>query len=533
MENEDGRIGMRLDEVAGKRGDFVEGVASWNKGILLQILKDQKVGKGDLEGSVVIRALGNSNQNNQALESILNQEYTVKKAKKKAELGGSMAFLRKALKVVDPVEVWPVLSDRLESRKRYQDLTLDTIEKYIQAYIADFDRLDEMERYKWKAIKHFQDHWDIEAHDFASMLNESLSNTENLLASANYGPREMIKRMVEVAPEEVRQAFVELYDLRQPLVARIDRFITTCKLINDTDKIDGENSYQDARAAMVYLSFRYPEQHYLYKYDMFGDAIRKLSLGYKAKKNAVGIIPYEAACDFIKSRLIKNDEVMKLHQKRLNREDGEDCYRDPNLTVLAQDFIYAVAQHLPNLEEDSVDLDLQPIKLQEPKPITNLLLKIKADKSRDGKEYAFKTDREQQNARLKEIGDLGEQWMVNREKRILKENGRPDLAAKVEWVAKTIGDGLGYDIESRTLEGKKMYIEVKSTTGGLSTPFYITKNELDKSKKYAENYYLYRVYAIDEEKGSFQLETYVGPLTPFCQEAWTWRIVVGWMNDVN
>lgn len=39
------------------------------------------------------------------------------------------------------------------------------------------------EKYKWEALKWFQDNWNINATDFADMLNRSFSQTYNLLAS--------------------------------------------------------------------------------------------------------------------------------------------------------------------------------------------------------------------------------------------------------------------------------------------------------------------------------------------------------------
>ena len=49
------------------------------------------------------------------------------------------------------------------------------------------------EKYKWEAVKWFQDHWDVNAPDFAGMLSEALKKTYNLLASMNNYPRKMIE----------------------------------------------------------------------------------------------------------------------------------------------------------------------------------------------------------------------------------------------------------------------------------------------------------------------------------------------------
>ena len=53
------------------------------------------------------------------------------------------------------------------------------------------------EKFKWQTIKGFQDHWDIEAVDFCTMLKNSLDKTFNLLASTHYFPGKMIKEFAE------------------------------------------------------------------------------------------------------------------------------------------------------------------------------------------------------------------------------------------------------------------------------------------------------------------------------------------------
>ncbi len=69
------------------------------------------------------------------------------------------------------------------------------------------------EKYKWEAIKGFQDNWDVNAEDFAGMLHRSLDKTFNLLASMNNFPRRMIEGFAKTAPEEVRAMFIALYDI--------------------------------------------------------------------------------------------------------------------------------------------------------------------------------------------------------------------------------------------------------------------------------------------------------------------------------
>ena len=55
------------------------------------------------------------------------------------------------------------------------------------------------------------------------------------------------------------------------------------------------------------------------------------------------------------------------------------------------------------------------------------------------------------------VGALGEELVVDYERKRLRDAGRPDLAEDVQWVARDIGDGLGYDVLSFELSGEELY----------------------------------------------------------------------------
>jgi hypothetical protein len=105
-----------------------------------------------------------------------------------------------------------------------------------------------------------------------------------------------------------------------------------------------------------------------------------------------------------------------------------------------------------------------------------------------------KIDWEKVNAAQKHLGNLGEDFVFQLEKRYLTEAGRADLASQVTWVSKDEGDGLGYDVRSYDLKGKPKHIEVKTTNGGKGTPFLITTNEVLASEAHPMAYWLYRVF---------------------------------------
>lgn len=94
------------------------------------------------------------------------------------------------------------------------------------------------------------------------------------------------------------------------------------------------------------------------------------------------------------------------------------------------------------------------------------------------------------------IGELGEIFVIEHEKKKLNQLGILSLSESVKHISKEIGNHAGYDILSYAKDGSKMYIEVKTTTQGLASGFFITDNELQKLSS-LQGYFIYRVYNFD------------------------------------
>lgn len=95
------------------------------------------------------------------------------------------------------------------------------------------------------------------------------------------------------------------------------------------------------------------------------------------------------------------------------------------------------------------------------------------------------------------IGKAGERAAFEYEKRRLHLLGYEDLSLRVEWVADTRGDGLGYDIHSFDVVNGEVvdrYIEVKTTTGAIDKPFEVTGNEVEFSSENPEAFVLFRIF---------------------------------------
>ncbi len=111
--------------------------------------------------------------------------------------------------------------------------------------------------------------------------------------------------------------------------------------------------------------------------------------------------------------------------------------------------------------------------------------------------------------RNRELGEAGEELILQYEKRYLKLIDRHDLAGNVRWVSKLEGDGAGYDILSFDDRGEKKFIEVKTTTGGNKTPFFVSRNEYAFSVKEIEKYRLMRLFDFRRKPRAFEM---TGPL---------------------
>lgn len=112
------------------------------------------------------------------------------------------------------------------------------------------------------------------------------------------------------------------------------------------------------------------------------------------------------------------------------------------------------------------------------------------------------------------LGLAGEHFVVAYERARLVHSGCGQLAARVEHVAQTQGDGLGFDVLSFSNEGREKFIEVKTTRLAAVTPFYLSVNEIDFSKEHPEQFSLYRVFDYETRARLFALE---GSLLATCE----------------
>ncbi len=211
------------------------------------------------------------------------------------------------------------------------------LQEIIKAYKDYFPGNISHEIYKWKAVKCFQDNWDIDAKDFTAMLKEALSKTKNLLSSHMHFPRRMILAFSKIDQEFVRNMFRNLYDEHQDLAIRMETFAAQAKefaYINFPE----ENHYQNYNAISTYLWLRYPEEYFIYKYSeasRFCELIDSPII-IRRKADTESVLNAFGLYLEIASELRNDSDILYMVKRNLTA----DCYSDYNRHCAVTDLVF-------------------------------------------------------------------------------------------------------------------------------------------------------------------------------------------------
>lgn len=179
--------------------------------------------------------------------------------------------------------------------------------------------------------------------------------------------------------------------------------------------------------------------------------------------------------------LLRELVELRLSQDKLLDDAALTAVSTPAVTPLVKDFSKLIvdAPKIKKLEEPSGDYYRQP--------------------SPQKRDYL---ERESRNASL---GRAGEEFILNFEHHRLYILGCKELADKVDHVSVTQGDGLGYDILSFEPNGKERFIEVKTTTFGKQTPFFVSRGEVRFAQEHSDRFHIYRLFEFRKSPKMFDL----------------------------
>lgn len=221
----------------------------------------------------------------------------------------------------------------------------------LEEYKKDFDSEWQDEKYKWQAVKCFQDNWDIHAVDFASMLAKSLKKTANLLTSMNNFPKNMIIQYAEQEAETVRAMFLRLYDESKEVTGRILRFQSDAQELCERLSPETVQHYQRPMAITAYLWLKYPQKYEMYKYSVSKAAAEYLENPYKPVKGHTeeNIKENTKMIDEIQKAVMQDMELRAMYETRLDTE----CYPDKSYRMIAADVLYYIAGRLSGKEKQA------------------------------------------------------------------------------------------------------------------------------------------------------------------------------------
>lgn len=229
------------------------------------------------------------------------------------------------------------------------------------------------------------------------------------------------------------------------------------------------------------------------------------------------------------SELVGADYNKSAHRRsliaRIGRTEGSVERKHQNISAVLNELALPTIpgyKPLPNFQKSIIDaidryLTLNPQNLNPELPTKSLneapslfiepapILGPAPHKEHELARLVRKFDPVERDFRNRSLGEAGEATVFAFERQHLIVHGRPDLAEKVRWVAKEDGDGAGYDIRSYDPSGSERLIEVKTTNGLQTTPFYLTRNELSFSNERPKEFRICRLYDFSRQPKMFEL----------------------------
>lgn len=179
-----------------------------------------------------------------------------------------------------------------------------------------------------------------------------------------------------------------------------------------------------------------------------------------------------------------------------------------------------------------VDKNYRPAKFSLLNPISNKVIQpdeVTIIKEKTRRFTARKVDWEKVRDRNNEIGDQGEEFVLEFEIDRLVEALSIEIAKamqNVQHLSRLQGDGLGYDISSINDDGSSRYIEVKTTSGDFSQPFFMSENERRFFEEYGNSAFIYRVYNFNKEArhGNVRIISSSELFSDFTFDTTTWKV---------
>ena len=238
-------------------------------------------------------------------------------------------------------------------------INLEKLQNALAEYKKIFNERWQGEKYKWEAVKWFQDNWDINANDFVDMFAKATEKTANLLASMNNFPRKMMIQYAQDDAEAVRAMFINLYDETKDVTERILQFQSSAQDLCDRLS-PGYQHYQRPMAITVYLCLKYPQKYDIFKYTVCKATGIYLENDFIPTKEHTeqNIKGNSKLISEMQEVVSQDSELIELFESNLE----SDCYADESHRMLTFDLSFYIANYLADetkkVKEDWIGADI-------------------------------------------------------------------------------------------------------------------------------------------------------------------------------
>ncbi|WP_255495811.1 McrB family protein [Capnocytophaga sp. oral taxon 903] len=122
--------------------------------------------------------------------------------------------------------------------------------------------------YKWQAIEHFEQHWDINAPDFYEMFKEAFRKKDNLV---DYRPFGILEALGENYPTKLKELLGIVYGA-DDFYTKLGKCRTFTENVIDDLKEKSNTNFStkiDERTLSFLLTLKFPNEHTFYKRDIY------------------------------------------------------------------------------------------------------------------------------------------------------------------------------------------------------------------------------------------------------------------------
>ena len=252
-------------------------------------------------------------------------------------------------------------------------------------------------------------------------------------------------------------------------------------------KIEKVSKYWHAH--LNFLSNKNNPGFTVYPIDLRAKSKGRLTEGYELGNICSKFYSTDQISNITNDRLLKDLEYLKMMFTELRGLIAPEDFEDANKNILDNVLLEDV-----EAEIFKKNIQIKALGNNVPIPTGLSFSKTKSDPKVVKKDYIRELKRNTKQ------GIEAEKLVLNLEiDRAKKDSRLQDYIDDIVHVAIDEGDGLGYDIKSVYFdevrkEVNPLYIEVKSTIGGINTPFYLSANEKRVAEEKGKDYSIYRLF---------------------------------------